>query len=73
VSFPDVLKVGQSDSYKFDIIIEKWTSPNAPSGDRALLDWITIQPGVTTPQDGTISYTPNSSKSISLNGNVIGG
>lgn len=73
VSFPDALKVGQSATYNFDIIIEKWTSPNAPSGDRALLDWMTIQPGATTPQDSSVTYSPDSSKSISLNGTVIGG
>jgi hypothetical protein len=72
VSFPTAFKAGQSASYTFDIIIEKWTSPNAPNGDTALLDWLTIVPGATTPQDSTVTYSPDSSKSITLKGNVVG-
>jgi len=73
VSWPKAVTNGESRSFRFEIIIAKWVTPNAPTGDAALLDWITVSPVGTTPTDSGITYNPGSAKSMTLKGDISGG
>lgn len=73
VSWDTPAKTGTTETHHFDVILQKWRTPAAPSGDRALLDYLTVTLGNTTVSGTTTTYTPDSRKALTLNGAVVGG
>lgn len=73
VNWNTPMKTGATTTFRFDVILQKWRTPGAPTGDSALLDYLTIVPGGSTPTGTTTTYTSDSQKAVTLNGAPVGG
>ncbi|MBU4213610.1 MAG: hypothetical protein KJ792_03030, partial [Actinobacteria bacterium] len=73
VNWTDPMKAGATGTFRFDVILQKWRTPAAPTGDSALLDYLTVVPSGATATGTTTTYSPDSTKVLTLNGSTVGG
>ena len=73
VNFANPMKTGATGTFQFDVILQKWRTPGSPSGDSALLDYLTVVPSGTTASGTTTSYSPDSQKMLTLSNAAVGG
>lgn len=73
VNWTNPMKTGAKGTFRFDVILQKWRTPASPSGDSALLDYLTVVPSGGTAAGTTTSYSSDSRKVLTLNGAAVGG
>ena len=69
--YQDDNKTGDSFVHKFVVILKNWKTPNAPAGDRALLDWVAISPYPLSLNGG--NWRLDSTNVLTLSNNIVKG